>query len=168
MSPQQQWAKTERRPQESTGISTPLTFPLPTPALPASISPSAEGPITYAAVVKAVQDAMVPLIAAQTEQLQQAVQAIQSQVAQLISQVLTTEHRLGETFHDIATLKADFKTSHLQLSNKVDDHENRSRRCNLRIVGVPESIKGHEVFKFLPDLLQIQDACSDMVIKSDP
>lgn len=51
----------------------------------------------------------------------------------------------------------------------LDDLENRSRRCNLRLVGIPETIKGPELFKFLqttlPSLLHIQEACSDMVIE---
>lgn len=34
--------------------------------------------------------------------------------------------------------------SHLQHSNKVDDLEIRSRCCNLHIIGIPESVKGHE------------------------
>lgn len=57
----------------------------------------------------------------------------------------------------------------MQLSNKVNDLENRSRCCNLRIIGIPELIEGHELFKFLQstllDLLQIQYTCSDMVIE---
>lgn len=56
-----------------------------------------------------------------------------------------------------------------QLSNKVDDLENRWRRCNLGIDGIPETVKSHELFKFiqttLPSILNIQDACSDMVIE---
>lgn len=59
--------------------------------------------------------------------------------------------------------------NHIKLNNKIDDLENRSRRCNLRIIGIPETVKGHDLFKFLqtslPGILQIQEACSDMVIE---
>lgn len=136
-----------------------------------SSSPS-EKPVTYADVVQAVQDVMAPLMEQQTAKLQQTVQDIKTQLHQLSSQVSANESRIGENLQDVVTLKANYtalQKSHLQLSNKVDDLENRSRRCNLRIVGLPEEVKGPDLFKFLhstlPDLLGIQDACSGMIIE---
>lgn len=133
---------------------------------------AAEDPTTYSVVVKAVQDVMAPLMEAQAESLKRAIQDIKSQFHQLAQQVATNEHRIGETFQDVHDLKRSYdklQKSHLQLSNKVDDLENRSRRCNLRIVGIPESVKSHKLSKFLqttlPSILNIQDACSDMVIE---
>lgn len=131
-----------------------------------------EGPITYSEVVSAVQDAMAPIMEVQTERLQQAVQDVKSQIHQLSRQVCINEGRIGETFQDVHTLKENYaalQKSHLQLSNMVDNLENRSRRCNLRIIGIPETVKGHKLFQFLqttlPDILKIQEACLDMVIE---
>lgn len=129
-------------------------------------------PVTYADMVKAVQDAMTPLLEKHTAQLQQAVAEIKGQVHQLAQKIQITEGRLGETFQDVFSLKEQFDTlqkSHFHLCNKVDDLENRSRRCNLRIVGLPESVKGPDLFRFLqetlPELLHIKDVCSDLVVE---
>lgn len=138
---------------------------------PGPSSPS-EGPITYSDVVRAVQDAMRPMMEAHTAKLHQAVQDMKTQLSQLTNTVATTEHRVGEAFQDISELKSRYETlqkSHLQLSNKVDDLENRSRRCNLRIIGIPEAVKGPALFQFLqstlPDLLSVTDECAGMVIE---
>lgn len=115
---------------------------------------------------------MAPMMEVQANTLQRALQDIKAQFHQLSQQVSANECRLGETFQDVHDLKGKYETlqkSQLQLSNKVDDLENRSRRCNLRIVGIPDTIKGPELFKFLqttmPSLLLIQEACSDMVME---
>lgn len=76
-----------------------LLEPDPTPGH----SMSAENPITYADVVRAVKDAMAPMMEAQANRLQRALQDIKSQFHQLSKQVTTNEHRLGETFQDVHT-----------------------------------------------------------------
>lgn len=113
---------------------------------------------------------MRPLMEAHTAKLQQAVNNMNAQLNQLTNMVTTNEYRLGETFQDIIELKSKYEAlqqSHLRLSNKVDDLENRSRRCNLRVIGIPETVKGSVLFKFLqttlPVLLNIEDECSGMV-----
>lgn len=131
-----------------------------------------EQPVTYSEVIKAVQTAMAPLFAAHTATLQQAVSELKGQLSHLTQAVNTNESRLGEVFQDVSDLKKQYETlqkSHLHLSNKVDDLENRSRRCNLRVLGIPESVKGQDLFLFLqktlPELLNIQDACINLVIE---
>lgn len=116
----------------------------PSQSPPSAGALQAEGPITYTDVVRAVKDAMAPIIELQTEKLQRAVQELKTQLHQVSQQVSTNECRIGETFQDLHTLKEEYtilQKSHLQLSNKVDDLENRSRRCNLRVIGIPESVK---------------------------
>lgn len=58
----------------------------------------------------------------------------------------------------------------MQLCNKVDDLENRLGRCNLRVIGVPEAVKGLDLLTFLqttlPDLLNFKEECSGMAIES--
>lgn len=143
---------------------------LPDP--PPSTVQAADSPVTYADMVRAVQDAIAPMLEKQTAQLQQAVADLKGQLHQLSHKVQSTENRLGETFQDVFTLKERFaalQKSHHQMCNKVDDLENRSRRCNLRIIGLPETVKGPDLFTFLqetlPDLLQIQEACSGLVVE---
>lgn len=155
----------------TSGVNSPTVLdPLVTSA--AIIPMPAETPITYSEVVRAVQDAMAPMMEAQSENLKRVMQDMKTQLHQLSQQVVNNEHKIGETFQDVHNLKEQYdalKKSHLQLSNKVDDLENRSRRCNLRIVGIPETVKGQDLFKFLqtelPSILQVQSVCSDMVIE---
>lgn len=139
---------------------------------PSSPVVSQDSPVTYNDVVRAVQATMTPLMEAHTLTLQQAVLEIKGQITQLSQAVSANECRLGEAFQDVSELKLRYKSlqkSYLQLNNKVDDLENRSRRCNLRVLGIPESVKGPELFKFLqrtlPELLNIQDICNDLVVE---
>lgn len=142
-----------------------------TPNLPPSSLSAAESPVTYTDV-SAMQDAMAPLMERHTAQLQQAVQEFKGQLHQLTNKVTANDCRLGETFQDVSTLNERFDTlqkSHEQLCNKVDDRENRSRRCNIRVIGITESVKGPDLFKVLqetlPELLQVWDVCSNMVVE---
>ncbi|XP_063805109.1 uncharacterized protein LOC134983324 [Pseudophryne corroboree] len=175
MQPQQQQVHTDRE-LHSSSDSADAT------ALPVHIAPStqkspktaqqAEGPITYSDMVKAIQDSINPIMESHAAKVTQAVHDIKSQFKQLSKRVQANEQRLGETFHDVADLKeqcAFLQKSHYQLLNKVDDLENRSRRNNLRVVGLPEALKGPALFSFiqdtLPDLLDIQDSCAGMIVE---
>lgn len=131
-----------------------------------------EQPVTYTEVIKAVQTAMTPMLQAHTATLQRAVHELKGELTQLTQAVHTNECRLGEVFQDVSELKRQHDTlqkSYLQLHNKVDDLENRSRRCNLRILGIPETVKGQDLFHFLqntlPDLLQVKEACANMIVE---
>lgn len=86
--------------------------------------------------------------------------------------VTANECRIRETFQDLSDLKSRYEAlqaTHHQLCIKVDDLEKRSRRCNLRVIGIPESVKGPHLIKFLqarlPELLNIQEECSGMVVE---
>ena len=65
-----------------------------------------------------------------------------SELAELRNTLASAEHSLSTCSDDVATLKCDVRrltelTETLQ--NKCEDLEGRSRRNNLRIVGIPES-----------------------------
>lgn len=129
-------------------------------------------PATYGDIVRAVQDAVTPLLEKHTTQLQSVVEGFKEHLHQLAGQITNTETRLGETFQDVHVLKGQYDSlhkEHLQLRNKVDDLENRSRRSNLRVLGIPEAVKGPELFRFLQetllDLLHVRDSCTGMVIE---
>lgn len=135
-------------------------------------APAAEQPITYAVVVRAVQEAMAPIMKAHAASLQKAVSDLKGELTHLAQAVSTNEGRLGELFQDTTELKQKYESlqkSYFQLNNKVDDLENRSRRCNLRVLGIPESVKGPELFTFLqstlPELLHIKELCANMVVE---
>lgn len=96
--------------------------------------------MTYLDVVMAVQVAITPLMEAHAAKLQ-VMHEIKLQFSQLTGKVVANECRIWETFQDFSELKAIYENlqkSNFQLSIKVDDLENRSRRCNLRIIGIPE------------------------------
>lgn len=97
-----QRSRSERRPHDSkmTTVSDLLSEPRNpdntdvaataqhSPAPPVSGLPSpSEGPVTYSDMVRAVRDAMEPLIEAQTAKLQQAVQDMKTQLNQLTNTV---------------------------------------------------------------------------------
>lgn len=115
---------------------------------------------------------MTPMLEAHTATLQRAVQDLKGELTRLTQALHTNECRLGEVFQDVSEIQRQYDTlqkSSLQLYNKVDDLENRSRRCNLRVLGIPESVKGQDLFHFLqntlPDLLHIKDACADLIVE---
>lgn len=139
---------------------------------PSSPTAAQESPVTYSDVVRAVQAAVTPMLEAHTSTLQQAVLELKGQITQLSQVVSTNECRLGEVFQDVSELKTQYDSlqkSYLQLNNKVDDLENRSRRCNLRVLGIPEAVKGPDLFNFLqvtlPELLCIQEICAGLVVE---
>lgn len=76
-----------------------------------------------------------------------------------LSQVTTLTQRLGELETRTVQCETELSsTSHSvsrhddiiqQMQEKIDDLENRSRRSNLRFVGIPESVKGDDLIKFL-------------------
>lgn len=137
---------------------------------PSQFSP--DKPMTYADVVRAVHEAMTPIMQTHAATLQQVVQDLKGQYTQLAHTVTTNECRLGELFQDTSDLKQRYETlqkSYHQLTNKVDDLENRSRRCNLRVIGIPETVKGPDLFSFLqvtlPELLHVEDICANIVVE---
>uniref|UniRef100_A0A8C5QMZ0 Uncharacterized protein n=1 Tax=Leptobrachium leishanense TaxID=445787 RepID=A0A8C5QMZ0_9ANUR len=87
---------------------------------------------------------------------------IQSVLSQLTSQA----HRLTEVEDRVSTLEDGFHPLQAQLekqdliiqglTEKLDDLENRSRRNNLRVIGLPESVKGQALSEWAADWLPSQ------------
>uniref|UniRef100_A0A8D3BUA8 L1 transposable element RRM domain-containing protein n=1 Tax=Scophthalmus maximus TaxID=52904 RepID=A0A8D3BUA8_SCOMX len=48
---------------------------------------------------------------------------------------------------------ADMSSDHKKLQEKIDDLENRGRRCNLRIIGVPQGLEKGSPTQFIAGLL---------------
>ncbi|XP_029432087.1 apolipoprotein C-II [Rhinatrema bivittatum] len=66
--------------------------------------------------------------------------------------------RLAETERHVEELRARQK----QLSEKMEDQENRGQRNNLKIIGLPESVKEGELVTFVETWLPADDAKLDI------
>lgn len=72
-----------------------------------------------------------------------------SQVELLEGRTSTNENNIDDLTERVRALEAD--NTHLR--EKVDDLENRSRRSNLRVVGIPESAEGTDMIRFMSQLI---------------
>lgn len=68
-----------------------------------------------------------------------------------------TEHRIGaaeDTLHDHTATLHTLKTKVKALELRAEDAENRNRRNNLRVVGLPEGVEGSDPTAFTENLLR--------------
>lgn len=103
-------------------------------------------------VAQAVSDILMPLLDKRLDLLHVSINSA-------LSQITSITQRIGEMETRIAATEADLSTSHRAVENhesqirllqeKIDDLENRSRRCNLRFIGIPETIKGEDLSAFI-------------------
>uniref|UniRef100_H3B3N7 L1 transposable element RRM domain-containing protein n=1 Tax=Latimeria chalumnae TaxID=7897 RepID=H3B3N7_LATCH len=89
-------------------------------------------------------------------QIEGKISEINSSISSLDRRLDTTERRISDAEDMIQNLEANI--SHLQeeivkIQGKTEDLENRSQRCNLRIVGLPEGVEGKDPVAFLEDWL---------------
>uniref|UniRef100_H3AQT9 L1 transposable element RRM domain-containing protein n=1 Tax=Latimeria chalumnae TaxID=7897 RepID=H3AQT9_LATCH len=82
------------------------------------------------------------------------------------------EHRVGNTedsMHSLETTVQQLQEAVVKLQDKMDDLENRSRRCNLRLVGLPEGEEGRDPVSFLeswlPSLLNLPELTSKLEVE---
>jgi hypothetical protein len=106
-------------------------------------------------ILQAIHSVRVDM-ASQFETVLLAVQDVKNQVAECFGRLTQTEERISQTEDSISTLQS--KTSVLEknlaaLTWKIDDLENRSRRSNLRILGLPEKSEGSDACAFLESWL---------------
>lgn len=81
---------------------------------------------------------------------------MKSELKAVIVRVTEVEDRISSNDDDIASLQTQnsaMKATVEKLVLKVDDLENRSRRFNLRLVGLPEKKEGADICAFLEKLL---------------
>lgn len=94
-----------------------------------------------------------------TKQSSDMLEAINGLKAELLShskRIGETEERISQTEEDVNTLRLKAKKLEQTvetLSNKVQDLEDRGRRSNLRMVGLPERTEGSDACAFLEDWL---------------
>uniref|UniRef100_A0A087YS91 L1 transposable element RRM domain-containing protein n=1 Tax=Poecilia formosa TaxID=48698 RepID=A0A087YS91_POEFO len=81
-----------------------------------------------------------------------AIQGVQSDIRIVAARVTQAEDRISANEDSVASLQADntaTKTTIEALQLKIDDLENRSRRSNLRLIGLPEGSEGSDMCAFL-------------------
>lgn len=127
----------------------------PNPVQPATL-PS-DSTLDYALMAQAVAEILKPTVVDAVEQ------AIEHSLAKLQTAVQAHDDRLDETEQHISTLEEELMEVHSgnnktdttiqMLLDKVDDLENRSRRNNLRIVGVLEMVKPIDLQKLCEEII---------------
>ena len=81
-----------------------------------------------------------------------AIQGVQGELKSLTGRLTEAEDRIGANEDDLTSLKTQtttMKAAMEELVLKVDDLENRARRSNVRLVGLPELTEGGDVRNFL-------------------
>uniref|UniRef100_H3A933 L1 transposable element RRM domain-containing protein n=1 Tax=Latimeria chalumnae TaxID=7897 RepID=H3A933_LATCH len=80
------------------------------------------------------------------------VASINNKLDNITSHLDTSERRIGDIEDQVYVLENALSEIH-RLREKCDDLENRARRSNLRIIGLPEGIEGKDPSLFMEKLL---------------
>lgn len=112
---------------------------------------SASAQQTEASVLAAIQSLKIHF----TAQLQEVItsnQEIKDAIGVFSERLTSAETRISKVEDDVSSLTSKEASLHKKLQElqlKVDDLENRSRRSNLRLVGLPENTEQGEITIFL-------------------
>lgn len=124
---------------------------------------------TNEVILSAINSLRADLSKQSTEMLD-AIKSIQSDLVAQSKRIGETEERISQTEEDVTALQHKVKqlegvTSFLR--NKVQDLEDRGRRSNLRLVGLPEKAEGSDTCAFLenwlPNLLTGTFDCAPVI-----
>lgn len=106
-------------------------------------------------ILSAIQSLKADFSKQSTDMLD-AINGIKSDLLSQSQRIGEAEERIAQTEEDVSTLQHKVKkleeTAEF-LRNKVQDLEDRGRRSNLRLVGLPEKIEGSNMCAFTEDLL---------------
>ncbi|RXN35448.1 LINE-1 type transposase domain-containing 1 [Labeo rohita] len=115
---------------------------------------------------------MMKAFKAMERQVSGKVDEILSAVVDVKVRLTEAEERISGTEDEIVQLKARNDTLEKQvksMADKVIDLENRSRRNNLRLVGLPEKEEGSDTCafleKFLPETLELGESVTPLIIE---
>lgn len=137
------------------------------PHIAASTAPHAQSAIDYTLLAQAVADLLRPMI-------KEMVAGAMTQDIQHLTEIKEQAKQMADIQQRVATAEEEIQEDHVyarsmelhiqQLTEKLGDIENRSRRNNIRIVGLPESIKTAALFKIcnetIPKELGINRPCT--------
>lgn len=90
------------------------------------------------------------------EEVKVDISLIRHDMTKLRERVTESETRIGrveDTLHPLQNTQEDMQRQLQQLAQKQDDLENRTRRSNLRFIGLPEGSEGTDPATFLEQLL---------------
>lgn len=90
------------------------------------------------------------------EEIAKAVSPIQAAVDEFTKKLGDYDEgleNLDKRLEVVETSYADLNNQYKKLLAKIDDLENRGRRCNLRILGIPEGMEQGNPTRFIADLL---------------
>uniref|UniRef100_H3A1Z5 L1 transposable element RRM domain-containing protein n=1 Tax=Latimeria chalumnae TaxID=7897 RepID=H3A1Z5_LATCH len=102
--------------------------------------------------------------------IEEKITEINSSISSLDKRLDTAERRIGDAEDLIQNLETNvqqLQEDTFKLLDKTDDLENRSRRCNLRLVGLPEGVEGKDPVAFLEDWLPTFLNLPDMTDKPE-
>lgn len=104
-----------------------------------------------------LKDDISSLILESTKSLQTSLDTLQATVNTFQTRLTSVETVAGDNFTRLTTAESTIETlqtQNLELLDRIDDLENRSRRANLRIINIPEgSEDGKDVVKFVAEML---------------
>uniref|UniRef100_H3A291 L1 transposable element RRM domain-containing protein n=1 Tax=Latimeria chalumnae TaxID=7897 RepID=H3A291_LATCH len=114
-----------------------------------------------------------------TELILQGISEIKSSIATMDKKLEAYAKRLGEVEHRVGNIEGSvlslettvqqLQEAVVKLQGKMDDLENRSHRCNLRLVGLPEGKEGRDPVSFLeswlPSLLNLPDLTNNLEVE---
>lgn len=95
-------------------------------------------------------------LTAQIEEVKVDISLIRQDLHKLSNRVKSAETRISDIEDTIPPLQADTGRMQLQIQqhfSKQDEMKNRLRRCNLRLIGLPEGAEGRDPTTFLEQLL---------------
>lgn len=103
-------------------------------------------------VAQEVSRLLMPMLDKRLDLLHTSINSALSQVTSLTERLGELESRTVHCETELSTTSQEVSQHDeiiKQLQEKIDDLENRSRRSNLRFIGIPESVKGDDLIKFL-------------------
>ncbi|KAL0152672.1 hypothetical protein M9458_052395, partial [Cirrhinus mrigala] len=112
--------------------------------------------------MKSMTDNIVAVIDAKISTVLKAIDNQSSKIQSIVQRVQEAENRIDVT--ETTCMANETKIQHLEkrvrdLTEQVDDLENRGRRCNVRIISLPEDTEGSNPVRFfekwIPDYLQV-------------
>lgn len=89
--------------------------------------------------------------------LKEEVSSIRQEIQKVVERISGLEERVSRTEDMVAPMQQDFKRMQAQLETiklKMDEWENRSRRQNIRVLGLPEKCEGPRPEEFMEGWLK--------------
>lgn len=118
--------------------------------------PSALGTEQFSALMQAITGCQTTLTA-KIEQIQMEVGLVRRDMDKFRDRLSETERRIGDTEDTLREHGASLRTLQIKMKTvetRAEDQENRNRRNNLRVVGLPEGAEGRDPAAYTEKLLR--------------